>query len=159
MLSLEMLLELECLRGCRLAVLSACQTGVVELDDLTDEYIGLPAGFLHAGCDVVVASLWSVGDQSTALLMRRFYELLAAEHAGDPAAALRGASLWLRGASTAEVDAVDLDALPQPRDLAMMDDMLGENVGGVAEPAGAKQPPPFASPACWAAFSCVMGKL
>ena len=154
-LSLETLLELECLRGCRLAVLSACQTGVVELDDLTDEYIGLPAGFLHAGCDVVVASLWSVGDQSTALLMRRFYELLAAEHAGDPAAALRGASLWLRGASTAEVHP---DALPRPRDLAMLDGVLGENVGGVAEPVGAQQAP-FASPACWAAFSCVMGRL
>jgi len=60
----------------RLVSLSACETGLTSIEPgQADEYVGLPAGFLLAGAPAVVASLWSVDDLSTALLMERFYRL------------------------------------------------------------------------------------
>ncbi len=61
------------LKGARLAVLSACETGIPDLKN-ADEVIGLPAGLLQAGVAGVAASLWSVSDLSTMMLMVRFYE-------------------------------------------------------------------------------------
>ena len=78
----------------RLAVLSACETGVSGTD-LPDEVIGLPAALLEAGCGGVVASLWTVGDRSTATLMDHFYRLWQRKGL-SPAEALRGAQLALR---------------------------------------------------------------
>jgi CHAT domain-containing protein len=78
----------------RLAVLSACETGVVGTS-LPDEVIGLPAALMQAGTAGVVASLWSVADQSTALLMAAFYRYWKQEGL-TPVAALRQAQLQLR---------------------------------------------------------------
>jgi CHAT domain-containing protein len=64
------------LNQCRLVVLSACETGLVEFVNLSDEYIGLPSGFLYAGSVNVVSSLWIVDDLSTALLIIKFYQNL-----------------------------------------------------------------------------------
>jgi CHAT domain-containing protein/Tfp pilus assembly protein PilF len=55
-----------------LVVLSACQTNLGELSE-GDELVGLTRAFIFAGTPTVVASLWSVDDESTALLMERFY--------------------------------------------------------------------------------------
>jgi CHAT domain-containing protein len=64
-----------------LVVLSACQTalGSGTLADVPagDDWIGLTRAFLHAGADRVVATLWAVGDESTADLMERFYQARA----------------------------------------------------------------------------------
>jgi len=68
----------------RLAVLSACQTALTDLESLPDEVIGMPAGFLEAGVTAVIATLWSVDDFSTAIVMIRFYELVLLE--GQPPA-------------------------------------------------------------------------
>ena len=38
--------------------------------------VGLSRAFLASGCDGVVASLWAVSDESTALLMKHFYDRL-----------------------------------------------------------------------------------
>ena len=76
-----------------LVTLSACDTGKVRLET-TDEYIGLPSAFLHAGAATVICSLWSVSDLSTTLLMSKMYELIA-EGRGK-AEALREAQLWLK---------------------------------------------------------------
>jgi CHAT domain-containing protein len=92
------------LEGAHLVSLSACETGLTSIEPgQADEYVGLPAGFLLAGAPAVVASLWSVDDLSTALLMERFYHL---HLAGDPEAphpqplpiaqALAQAQKWLR---------------------------------------------------------------
>ena len=91
------------LRAARLVVLSACETGITDIRQSPDEYVGLPAGFLQAGVAGVVSSLWSVNDLSTALLMIRFYE----NHLGgqSPAAALRAAQQWLRAATNVELAA------------------------------------------------------
>ena len=61
------------LSASRLAVLSACQTGIIDFRRIPDEAIGFPAGLLQAGVPGVVSTLWLVDDISTALLLARFY--------------------------------------------------------------------------------------
>jgi len=58
--------------GCTV-VLSACETSLVR-PDRTDEYLGLPSGFLFAGASSVLGSLWAVDDAFTAQLMGTTYE-------------------------------------------------------------------------------------
>lgn len=77
----------------RLVVLSACQTALGKLSS-GDEVTGLSRMFLQAGADTVVASLWSVNDASTAMLMRNFYAGL--KRGNSPAQALRLAALEVR---------------------------------------------------------------
>ena len=77
----------------RLAVLSGCQTGLGRLSP-GEELAGLSRGFLQAGAEAVVASLWLVDDPATAKLMGRLWERMAAGE--SPAAALRAAMLFLR---------------------------------------------------------------
>lgn len=74
-----------------LVVLSACQTALG--DEVRGEgLVGLTRGFMHAGADRVVASLWQVDDRATSVLMERFYRALLEEGTG-PAEALRRAQL------------------------------------------------------------------
>ena len=84
----------------RLAVLSACETGIVDARH-PDEVVAMPAAFMQAGFAGVVASLWRVDDASTAMLMARFYELWRAEQL-PPAVALQRAQIWLRDTSNKE---------------------------------------------------------
>ena len=100
------------LTGARLATLSACETGIVGTQ-LPDEVIALPSAFLQAGFAGTVASLWSVTDISTAMLMERFYRLWR-EEGLQPALALREAQRWLRDTTNqqkAEYFARDISAL------------------------------------------------
>jgi CHAT domain-containing protein len=83
------------LSGTRLVVLSACESGLIESSRLPDEFIGLPAGFLLAGADTVLSSLWCVPDESAFLLMTNFYENLV-RHRQTPARALRNAQQHVR---------------------------------------------------------------
>jgi CHAT domain-containing protein len=55
-----------------LVVLSACQTGLGSLMD-AEGTVGLARAFLAKGARSVLVSLWSVSDDATELLMRRFY--------------------------------------------------------------------------------------
>lgn len=82
------------LRNCRLVTLSACETGLTDFRSLSDEYIGLPSGFLFAGSPSVVSSLWTVSDLSTTFLMIKFYQNL--EEMASVPVALNQAQLWLR---------------------------------------------------------------
>ncbi|QIR37495.1 tetratricopeptide repeat protein [Tolypothrix sp. PCC 7910] len=81
---------------CRLVTLSACETALTNPFSTSDEYIGLPSGFLKAGSSSVVSSLWSVDDFVTALLMIRFYDNLPSL---PVAQALCAAQSWLRHAT------------------------------------------------------------
>ena len=56
-----------------LVVLSACQTGLGGLTS-GDEIEGLTRAFMRAGTPSVIASLWSVDDESTSELFLRYYE-------------------------------------------------------------------------------------
>jgi CHAT domain-containing protein len=90
------------LSAARLIVLSACETGLTDIRQSPDEFLGLPAGFLQAGAPAVVSTLWQVDDLSTSLLMERFYR----NHLHDglaPAAALRTAQRWLRDTTAGEL--------------------------------------------------------
>jgi CHAT domain-containing protein len=80
--------------GCRLVVLSACDTnvGATRRDDAA---YALPLGFLFAGASAVVSSVWPVDDGSTRELMTDFYEQLLADES-DPLTAFRDARRRLR---------------------------------------------------------------
>jgi CHAT domain-containing protein len=82
-----------------LVTLSACETGLGK--ELGGEgVVGLTRAFHYAGARTVLASLWSVGDDSTAELMTRFYGQLKAGQTKD--GALRAAQLEMiraRGSS------------------------------------------------------------
>lgn len=95
-LSLHDILSLD-LEGMRLVVLSACETAVPGAK-LPDEVISLGVGFLQAGAEGVIASQWSVLDESTMLLMTKFYKLWRFQKI-HPADALRQAQLWMRSTS------------------------------------------------------------
>ncbi|MEG4859436.1 CHAT domain-containing protein [Microcoleus sp. K1-B6] len=82
---------------CSLVTLSACETGLTDSTAMTDEYIGLPSGFLYAGSMNVVSSLWAVDDFATAILMIKFYQELP--EADSVALALNAAQNWMRGVS------------------------------------------------------------
>ena len=76
----------------RLVVLSACESGAVRVHG-GGEAIGLVRGFLGAGAQALVVSLWNVHDASAADLMDRFYTTLTAAAGGHAPAALRAAQL------------------------------------------------------------------
>lgn len=155
-LSLEMLFGTKGLRAPRLVVLSACDTGLYDLNNFPDEFIGLPSGFLQSGAAGVIATLWSVNDLSTALLMGRFYEGYIEENLAPPMA-LRTAQLWLRDAAPDELSnalsrwgksehiSAMMNKLPQGNRTMrglVLDDAIN------TEPSKA----PFASPFYWGGF-------
>jgi CHAT domain-containing protein len=61
-----------------LVVLSACQTALGR-EVRRDGLISLTRGFLHAGAQRVLATLWPVDDEATSQLMRRFYRAMLVE--------------------------------------------------------------------------------
>ena len=84
-------------------VADACETGLFEPNEIADEFLGFPAGFLASGAATVVASLWSVNDFSTALLMETFYNRI--KEGDPPAKAMQHASLQLRKLTRDEISA------------------------------------------------------
>jgi len=87
-------------KHCRLVVLSACETALIDTKNRSD-YIGLPTGFIHAGAMGTLASLWAVNDLSTALIMVKFYELLQPEVSIGKA--LHDTQRWFKSAKTPDL--------------------------------------------------------
>ena len=87
-------------KHCRLVVLSACETALIDTNNRSD-YIGLPTGFIHAGAMGTLASLWAVNDLSTALIMVKFYELLQPEVSIGKA--LHDTQRWFKSAKTPDL--------------------------------------------------------
>jgi CHAT domain-containing protein len=81
------------LRGCELAVLSACETGLGQLSAWQGVQ-GLSRGFHDAGVGQVMTSLWSVSDAATSVLMEQFYTQLW-QNKQSPLVALRQAQLFV----------------------------------------------------------------
>jgi len=126
----------------RLVTLSACETGMTDIRQSPDEFIGLLTGFLQAGAAGVVSILWAVSDAATSLLIKHFYQ----KHLNKglpPDQALRSAQLWLRDATRQELgetykSIVRLSQNEAYREL-VMDGDPGEK--------------PYATPYFWAAFT------
>jgi CHAT domain-containing protein len=137
------------LPGARLITLSACETGIVGAK-LPDETVALPAALTQAGFAGVVASLWSVYDISTAMLMVRFYELWREEGMAPPAA-LAAAQRWVRDTTNAEKAAHFV--LPGG---AKMPATVAEPFFEAVFAAGDGDERTFAHPVWWAAF-CYTG--
>jgi CHAT domain-containing protein len=133
------------LSQCRLVTLSACETGLTDPTSLSDEYIGLPSGFLYAGSPNVVSSLWTISDISTALLIAKFYNDL--QQGVSVAAALNQSQRWVRDATGDELQQwIEEQQLPLNPTLKMsLQRRLRQNRY------------PFQSPFYWAAF-CAVGK-
>jgi CHAT domain-containing protein len=133
------------LSQCRLVALSACETGLTDPTLLSDEYIGLPNGFLYAGSPSVVSSLWTISDISTAFLIAKFYQNL--QQRLSVAVALNQAQRWLRDATGDELQQwMEEQQLPlNPTLKISLARRFRQN----------RQP--FQSPFYWAAF-CAIGQ-
>jgi CHAT domain-containing protein len=96
-LSLRELEQLDnCFVNCRLAVLSACESGISDVSRTPDEFTSFPATLLVQGVPGVLSALWQVDDASTAFLISRFFEyLFDTKTPMSPARALRQAQLDL----------------------------------------------------------------
>src|SRR5262245_9975885 len=158
----------------RLVVLSACETGLYDIERNPDEFVGLPATFMQIGAAGVVGSLWPVDDLATALLMARLYDLHL--NAGrEPPAALRDAQAWLRQATrAAQLSYVKNAAVKAKLDAgrltALTDELTGrgsrggrfgairkalhEKTASASQPKGARSMSrhPFQHPYYWAGF-------
>ena len=75
-----------------LITLSACETALGKIAN-GDDVVGFTRGFLYAGTDSIVSSLWKVDDAATNQLMQAFYQTLQTL---DRRAALRAAQLSVK---------------------------------------------------------------
>ncbi|AOY82461.2 CHAT domain-containing protein [Moorena producens JHB] len=134
------------LEQCRLVTLSACETGLIDFKNSSDEYIGLPSGFLVAGSPAVVSSLWRVNELSTALLMIKFYE----NHRKmiSLAVALNQAQIWLRDITKEKLEEY-IDKLPLTVVQQYIIKAKFHNFNSTDKP--------FQQPFLWAAF-CAIGQ-
>ncbi len=110
------------LEDLHLVVLSACQTALGGPAGDGTEIAGISSYFLEKGrAEAVIASLWSVNDSSTSILMQRFYELLASGEL-TKAEALRQAqtSLLYDEDTATRLAAVRAGAPPTPREGATL---------------------------------------
>jgi CHAT domain-containing protein len=148
-LTLEEIFDLQ-LSKCSLVVLSACETGLTDATDTTDEYIGLPSGFFYAGATSVLSTLWAVNDVSTAILTIKFYELFRGETRPPVAIALRESQLWLR-------DATVQDLVDWVASCKLISDERKEEMQNSIEFGKKPENKRYKSPHFWAAF-CAIGQ-
>jgi CHAT domain-containing protein len=145
------------LQQCRVVTLSACESGVVDPTVISDEYIGIPSGFLFAGSLSVVSTLWTVDPLATTLFMTKFYRYLKRNSQIDElnvTIAANKAQTWLRNLSSKKLARTTdnqkfqqllKEVFPnQKRDYMKFQDLL--------EAAVKRQPYPFANPYYWTAF-------
>ena len=142
-----------------LAVLSACQTGMGDIE--ADGVAGLQRGLKKAGVQTMMMSLWDVNDEATGMLMTTFYEGL--QQGKSKQQALRDAQERVRTytgnsahaqraiaeeeAYMAEVESLDRGARP----LKFLRQNGGQGATGAAVEEAVKKIP-YAAPRYWAAF-------
>jgi len=131
----------------RLAFLSACETLVVG-EDVPDEVIGLPSGFLQAGFAGAIGSLWAVPAVPTAALVFGFYRAWRPESAST-ANALRTAQKWVRdttnGKKIKELEAAESAAGVGRAFRPLLDELRRRDASARS----------MQHPAFWGAFACV----
>ncbi len=150
-LTLDKIFSLK-LEKCRLVTLSACETGLIDFQNTSDEYIGLPSGFLLAGSQAVVSSLWTVSDLSTAFLMMKFYENL--QTINSVSLALNRAQHWLRNLTTEEFETLLVKYQPQIEEIfAQLPEEKRPVERAILKKTCKRKPHPFAAPFYWAGFT------
>jgi len=149
LLSAEDVLALD-LRSCELVVLSACETSLGNLTQ-GDGVLGLQRTFHAGGARTLVASLWSVNDAATSVLMEEFYRNLW--HKDKPLSkleALRQAQLTVLK-HPEKVQERRQELVKRGLDKELLRGFKKEAVllpeGGKIEPGQQRS-----SPSCWAAF-------
>lgn len=75
-----------------LVTLSACETALGKISN-GDDVVGFTRGFLYAGTNSIVSSLWQVDDKATSILMQQFYKFLETD---NKRSALRKAQLKVK---------------------------------------------------------------
>jgi len=132
-------------KHCRLVVLSACETALIDTQNRSD-YIGLPTGFIHAGAMGTLASLWAVNDLSTALMMVKFYELL--KPGVSIGKALHDTQRWFKSAATSDLLSwvQESDSFDGDRKKPILTELEGYN----------EEEQPYGDVYHWAAF-CAIG--
>ena len=124
----------------RLVAMSACQSALSEIAGMPDEVASIGTAMVAAGSACAIASLWSVDDAATALLMVRAYEEMR-RNGRRPPEALRRAQLWLGDLTTAAEDAF-LDAHPPLRA------EFGHRAATGNAPGGGRHPHSDGTPIC-----------
>ena len=81
------------LSGTKLIVLSACETGLGDIDNINGVF-GLQQGLKRAGVETILMSLWKVDDEATRILMIEFYKNLMSGKTKYQS--LKDAQLYLR---------------------------------------------------------------
>jgi len=79
-----------------LVILSACNTGRINAKTGVTGISALARAFFAAGARGLLVSHWAVASESTALLLAKTVERLAAQHDLGPDEALREAMLWMK---------------------------------------------------------------
>ena len=139
----------------RLVVVSACESALSELSGLPDEVVSLGTALMASGSACAIASLWSVDDLATALLMTRLYqEMLGSKK--RPPEALRCAQLWLRDLTEVErrrfLDRHDALAREFGRRASLDRRESDRHKEGASRSANSK---PYAHPEYWAPFVAI----
>jgi CHAT domain-containing protein len=138
----------------RLVVLSACETGLHDILQNPDEFIGFPAAFMSLGAKAVLATLWPANDCANTLLIARFYDAYIDEGFA-PAAALRTAQLWLQSTTAEQLIAYVEKAAAGGQLTGQQLNGLRGGIKNMAAKNGADKPNgivPFAHPRYWACF-------
>jgi tetratricopeptide (TPR) repeat protein len=73
------------LKGTKLVVMSACQTGLGDLRS-GEGVMGLRRAFIQAGTENLMMTLWPVSDATSVTVMKKFYEKAMAEDGDAPVA-------------------------------------------------------------------------
>ncbi|WP_293125979.1 CHAT domain-containing protein [Microcoleus sp. bin38.metabat.b11b12b14.051] len=151
-LTLLKILNLD-LNQCRLVTLSACETGLTK-SKTSDEYIGLPFGFLLAGSPSIVSTLWEVDQLASTLLLMRFYDNLETL---STVTALNEAQQWLRNLTSEGLEAL-LECLKPQIDRTF--ELLPKKdrtrfVNAPLDGALNRKPFPFTEPHYWAGFTAI----
>ncbi|GBD53822.1 hypothetical protein BGM30_29150 [Microcystis aeruginosa NIES-298] len=146
------------LRQCRLATLFCDESGIIEsnANSISDEYVGLPSGFLFAGSSSVVSTLWTVDPLATTLFMTKFYhdlKRISIQDQGSIAIVLNNTQTWLRTLNSKKLARIkDSQKFQQLLDRVFESKRDRRKFQDLLEAAVKRQPYPFANPYYWTAF-------
>ncbi|AFY38783.1 Tetratricopeptide TPR_1 repeat-containing protein [[Leptolyngbya] sp. PCC 7376] len=86
-----------------LVSLSACETAVTGSASLIDEFVGFSAAFLYHRTRYILSTLWTVPENSAAIMMIEFYRRLLSNADVTPATALQQTQTWLAAATNTDL--------------------------------------------------------